>query len=387
MKNRFADVAVELPLDTVFVYSIPENLDIAVGARVLVPFARRSVTGYVVGLRPSLEKIEGLKESSVKSILDSLDPVPLFGAKRLKFYRWLSAYYFAPLGLVLSLIHPPDASLKSFRFISITDKGSSLLETPEKYNGNAGDLEVLNAVAASKSEGLKLVTIERRFSGKGSSKLPVHSIVLRLVKAGLVVETVKLKSGVATKVESFVELVALEQSPEFGRSPLQKSVYSYLEQHGRTASSLLRREFGAVNGVIKALLKKGLVAVTKKRVYRDPTSGIRLKAADHEPNPEQAVAIERIAEGLDSGLFSPFLLYGVTGSGKTLVYLKALEKVVAAKGRALFLVPETALAQWPVAYLAEKFPGRVAVVHSALSAGERLDEWHRIVNGEALISS
>ncbi len=385
MKPRFADVAVELPLESTFVYSIPDNLVISVGTRVLVPFARRSITGYVVGLRSSLEGIEGLKESSVKSILDSLDSVPLFGDLRLKFYKWLSAYYFAPLGMVLSLIHPPDASLKSFRCLAVTEKGSGLLSTPGEYKGSAGDLEVLNAIAASKSKGIKLTTIERKFSGKGKGKLPVYSIIGRLTRAGFISELVKLKSGVATKVESFVELASGTSAPqpEFGRALLQERIYSYIEEHGRSPLPLLRRELGGVGGAIKALEKKGLVAVTKERVYRNPSSGIRPKAADHEPNLEQATAIGRIVEGLGSGKFKPFLLYGVTGSGKTLVYLKALEEVIATGGCALFLVPETALAQWPVAYLADKFPHRVAVVHSALSAGERIDEWQRIVDGEA----
>jgi primosomal protein N' (replication factor Y) len=390
VKHRFADVAVELPLEGSFVYSIPDCLDVAVGSRVLVPFARRRVTGYVIAVHASFDTVkgvEGLKKTSLKAIIDTLDPAPLFGAKRLKFYRWLSSYYFAPLGTVLSLIHPPDASLKSYRYVAITDKGKDVLEAPEKYVGSKGDLEVL--VAAQKS--VRLTTVERKFA-KGKGRLPVNSIVARLSKAGLLSVEVKLKSGVATKVESFVELAAStetsasnRQEIESGlsRAPSQARIISYLGEHGRSPVAALRAGHGGIDGAIKSLEKKGLVTVSKERVYRDPSKGIRPKAAAHTPNSEQANAIGRIVDSISSGGFSSFLLYGVTGSGKTLVYLKALEKVVESGGRAIFLVPETALAQWPVAYLAEKFPRRVAVVHSALSAGERLDEWQRIVDGEA----
>ncbi|MBE9528488.1 MAG: DEAD/DEAH box helicase, partial [Proteobacteria bacterium] len=388
MKHRFADVAVELPLDGTFLYSIPDCLSVAVGSRVLVPFARRRVTGYVVAVHTSFEAVahvEGLKETSVKAVLDTLDSAPLFGAKRLKFYRWLSSYYFAPLGIVLSLIHPPDASLKSFRYVVITDKGASVLGAPEKYAGVKGDLEVLGAVKKS----VKLTTVERKFS-KGKERLPVNSIVARLFKAGLLTVEAKLKSGVATKVESFVELAQPNNAVDtddvmsgLTRAPLQARILSYLGLHGRSPVTAIRAEHGGVDGAIKSLEKKGLVALSKERVYRDPSKGIRPKAAAHTPNKEQAAAIGRINDSIRSGGFSSFLLYGVTGSGKTLVYLKALEVVVKSGGRAIFLVPETALAQWPVAYLAEKFPNRVAVVHSALSAGERLDEWQRIVDGEA----
>ncbi len=386
MKNRFADVAVELPLDGTFVYSVPVGLSVAVGSRVLVPFGRRRITGYVVGLRAALD-IEGLKESAVKEILDSLDSAPLFGVKRLKFFLWLSSYYFAPPGMVLSLIHPPETSLKSFRYIRATDKGTSLLvslkeRTGEEYGGDKGDIEVLRGIEKS----IKFAAVERKFG----RKLPVHSIVSRLKRAGLLVEEVKLKSGIATKVESFAELNTEFNQPAIEavkaalkRAPLQVRIYSYIEEHGKTRFSDLRRELGGVDGALNALVKKGLLNITKERIYRNPSTEIRPISADHTPNSAQASAIEAIAGGLRSGGYQPFLLYGVTGSGKTFVYLKALEEVVAAGGRALFLVPETALAQWPVAYLADRFPGRVAVMHSALSAGERFDEWQRIVDGEA----
>jgi len=114
---------------------------------------------------------------------------------------------------------------------------------------------------------------------------------------------------------------------------------------------------------------------------RDPLAGLAPRQARHEPNSEQKAAIDAITVAFKQGGYAPFLLYGVTGSGKTLVYLNALEEAVKAGKKALFLTPEIALTPWPAAYLAGRFPGRVAVAHSGLKPGERLDEWERVLSG------
>jgi primosomal protein N' (replication factor Y) (superfamily II helicase) len=136
--------------------------------------------------------------------------------------------------------------------------------------------------------------------------------------------------------------------------------------------------------LVKEELKiKSRVRERKDKKTRDPLKDIIPQAVLHKPAPEQAAALNAISCGLKGKAFAPFLLYGVTGSGKTLVYLKALEQAVSLGKQAIFLVPEISLTSWPVKYVTAIFPGRVAVIHSGLSDGERYDEWKRIRDGEA----
>ncbi|MEE9614588.1 MAG: hypothetical protein V3W31_06505, partial [Thermodesulfobacteriota bacterium] len=153
--DRFVDVAVNLPVEGSFSYSVPAHLEkeAAAGKRVLVPFGRRTVTGYIL----SFVKEPGVE--TVKPILDVLDDVPVVDSKRLKFLRWLSSYYFAPIGEVLALTHPSSVNIKSYRHFYLTDSGRGVLEV-EKTSAVAG--EVLRA----SEKGVTLAALLRRFKGK-----------------------------------------------------------------------------------------------------------------------------------------------------------------------------------------------------------------------------
>ena len=366
MKTIFADVAVELPVDGIFSYAVPAPLkaEARLGVRVVVPFGRRTVTGYITGLT----EVPGVKD--VKDIIDVLDPEPIFDEKRLRFYRWLSDYYFAPPGEVLSLIHPPFANIKSFRFFTLTQAGRDALGVKDG---------LLKAILNAAQKGVSLAALVRRLKGS-----PVHGALARLVKEGLVNEETRMRGGGSARLERFAALIIPEgATPEFKNAPLQGRIYAYLKEKGDASIAALRKEFGAIDGAIKRLAQTGLLNVCERPVLRDPLSDVEPRALNHEPNDEQKAAIEAINESLGSGAFSPFLLYGVTGSGKTLVYIRAIEEARKAGKKTIFLVPEIALTSWPAAYLSERFPGRVALNHSGLTEGERFDEWRRIVKGEA----
>jgi primosomal protein N' (replication factor Y) len=286
----YASVSVNLPVEGAFTYEVPENLrdSIFLGTRLAVPFGKRTVTGYVVGF----EKKPDIK--NIKPITEVLDELPLFDEKKLKFFQWMSSYYLAPLGEVLSLTHPAALKVKTLRRLRLTDKGKAALE------GGAGDgrtLEILKAV----------------------------------------------REGVAP-------------------------------------SSLRRRFGGALDGVKESgLITEGAVLKGLKKGRTKPLE-ISPRPLPHAPNRDQEEAIKAITAG---GGFSPFLLYGVTGSGKTLVYLKAIEHALTLGRKALYLMPETALTEVPAQYLSQRFPSRVAVMHSALTGRERESQWRRILKGDA----
>ncbi len=364
MKELFADIAVELPLDKTFCYSVPEGLKTraAAGMRVLVGFGKRTVTGYIVGL--SDVKPPGVRD--VKPIIDVLDTAPVFDAKRLKFFRWLSEYYFSPIGEALSLISPGSASVSSRRRLFLAP-GASF---PDK---KGLDLEILKAA----EKGVFISTIVKRLRGK-----PVYSTVERLKDEGLIEEETLLSGGKQKTVEVFSVEDPADRDPELKRSPVQAKVYKFLLENDDASMEEIRKGLGNVADAVRKLREKGLVRSSEKEALRSPLGSIEPKEMAHAPNPEQAAAIDTIVSSIKKGGFSPFLLYGVTGSGKTLVYVRILDEAVKSGKKAIILAPEIALTPWPAAYLKWKFPGRVALWHSGLSEGERYDEWARVLRGD-----
>ncbi len=368
MNDIFVELAVELPLDRTFTYAVPEPLlaQVCLGKRALAPFGKRTVTGYIL----SVSRHAPVDVKETKPIIDILDDRPIFDARRLEFYRWLAAYYFAPVGSVLALINPPSMNIKSERTITLTEKGRAALQ------GSTGlDQEILKCA----DKGLGLPSIIKRFKDKS-----VNSAIARLVAEGIIAMESKLKGGIFEKTVQFAAPIKAAHGgfDSLKRSPLQARLLGHLLEAGERAIPELGREFPGAADAVKKLAAKGLVSIIERRVFRDPLSDITPREAAHDANDEQQAALDQIKKALVSGVYSPFLLCGVTGSGKTLVYLKAIEEAVRLGKKALFLVPEISLTPWPVAYLASRFPQRVAVAHSGLTPGQRTDEWERIARGE-----
>ncbi|MBI5598149.1 MAG: primosomal protein N' [Deltaproteobacteria bacterium] len=374
----FADVIVSLPVDGVFTYSVPGRLkdDVAVGKMVLVPFGKRpAVTGYVVALKRHAQA------KGLKPISDVLDDAPVFDEKRLKFYRWLSSYYLAPAGEVFSLTHPPSLNIRSRRYFSITGKGEEALSDPGADGSFfPGRGALLKDVLAAVKGGVYLTALLKRFKGRS-----VYGAVARLKKEGLITEEARVK-GAGKKTERFAAIPAGVRCREafsgLENSPLQKRLFGYLMEKGETPLTVLRGEMAGVDGALKRLEEKGYACCLGREVLRDPFRDIPERIADHELNEEQKEALGEMLKTLGHG-YHPYLLYGVTGSGKTLVYIRVIEEAVRAGKKAIFLVPEIALTLTPAAYLSQRFPARVALLHSSLSEGERHDEWQRIQRGDA----
>jgi primosomal protein N' (replication factor Y) len=369
--NIYADVAVPLPLDGLFTYEVPEELRpiLKIGMRVLVPFGRRVITGYVVVLKKTADLDDGTR---TKAIQDVLDATPLVDKKRLKFLKWISSYYHAPIGEVFSLVHPSVINLKSCRYLTLTGKGQAALEENKAVKARV----LLEAIG----KGAALPEVQKKIKQVG-----FYGLIGRLKRDGLIEETQRIKGGGSSKVERSVELTkdfdeAMET--DLKSAPLQMKVARYLGENGQASLKELRSVFGAVDSAVKGLAEKGVAIITEVAVERNPFKGVALRSSDFIVTEQQRSAIEKISATLTSG-FASFLLYGITGSGKTLVYLKVIEEVIASGRRALVLVPEIALTGTLFSYLSSLFPGRVAVVHSSLSEGERYDQWQNIRSGKA----
>ncbi len=376
----FVDVAVALPVEGLFTYSVkgePAQGGLF-GRRVLVPFGRRRVTGYVVGIK---EKT-GL--SGVKSIVEVLDDEPLFDEIKLKCFKIISSYYFAPLGEVLSLSHPSSINLKSRKLIRPTSCGEEFAATAL----SGVERDIILAAAG----GVTLPVISKRLKG-----LSVNAAVRKLLGDGLLVEEDSLSGAGRRRMERLVSLkdgmdteAALSSLKS---SPKQAEILRYLFKvaEGMAPAPVpplqverLFTETGVSAAPLKGLIEKGFVIEVRRERMKDALSDVEPRGgAKYTPTPEQAQAIGAVSKGLKQGGYNPFLLYGVTGSGKTLVYLKCIEEAVSLGKRAIVLVPEIALTPVASEYLTEAFPGRVAIIHSGLTESERYFQWRRIYGGEA----
>jgi primosomal protein N' (replication factor Y) len=314
----FVEVAVPLPLEAPFTYAVPAELAprAVTGMRVLIPFGRRTLTGYLLG--PS-----GSGGVEAKEILSLLDADPLFTPRELEFFRWAAGYYLHPLGEVIKAALPAGINISSRR------KGSSSAETTGTVDG-------------------------------------------------------PLCGGKSVKTDLFYR--AAVPLPDGMLREKAARIVAYLGEQGEVPASQLRQEFDADTALLKRLREKGFVSITEREVYRDPFRE-EVFTRDTPPvlNRSQDEALARLGEAIDRRAFAPFLLHGVTGSGKTEVYLQAIARVIALGRTALVLVPEIALTPQLVRRFKRRFDRGIAVLHSGLSDGERFDEWRRIRRGEAVI--
>lgn len=378
-EKAYTEVAISLPIDRSFLYSIPERLrsGIEVGKRVLVPFRGRRVTGYVLGFPRTVELTE------IKEIIDILDEEPLFSKNLLRFFRWVADYYFFPLGEVLKTALPGGINIESYQQISLTQKGKEALETLDHK-----DLRdrILSRIAEAKRSSLRQIL--KRFQGKEA-----HHALYSLKREGLISLDLRLSSP---KTRPKMERVAIlnEEDPApvviremKEKAPGQWKLYQMLKEQKKMSLSQLTREFRSATSCLGRLEQRGLVSLVTQETYRSPFFEQEVnRDSPHQLTHHQRKALEQISRGLRSQSFSPFLIYGITGSGKTEVYLQAITEVLSSGGEALVLVPEISLTPQLVSRFRARFGDGIAVLHSGLSEGERYDEWRRIKRGEVKIA-
>jgi len=313
------EIAIPLPLERTFCYSVPDRLkELAVtGARALVPFGRRTVTGYILG--PGDNSFSGVP----KEIIELLDSEPLFSAQHTIFYRWIASYYLHPLGEVIKTAIPAG----------LTVMGRNSLVTVA--DGSTASQEILSKSTRYREE--------KHFAATGK-------------------ETPLSLKGRAVEILNFIKA------------------------DSELSASAIKAACGDSHPQLKRLEELGLITSLKKEVYRDPFNEHPVKMdSPKDLNSEQGRALDALKEGIDSREFAPFLLHGVTGSGKTEVYLQSIAYALGQGKSAMVLVPEIALTPQLVERFRSRFTCGIAVLHSALSNGERYDEWRRIRRGEAII--
>ena len=378
MAARFVDVAVPLPVSGTFTYSVPEELEgrVAVGVRVLVPFGRRKITGFVVGCGDECDLDE------VKDILDVVDVDPVVSGPMIALTRWVADYYLASWGEVLRAALPPGINMESRRFVRTTAKGHAALARGVALSERRR--AILETVAERESVSVAFVSRRAGLSRDGRAD------IYALVKAGFLelfeeIRRPRTEGGreqvvrlVCSPAEAVDEARAIS-----GRAPKQARALSLLAASHDCAlpvSELAGKGVGASS--VTRLVERGLVERGERERPRLSVGFEGWGLRDEGPLTEgQARALGLIRARLDRGEFGVVLLHGVTGSGKTRVYAEAVAGALARGSDAIVLVPEIALTPQMVQRMRKDFGDDVAVVHSGLTLAERYDTWRAIKEG------
>jgi len=369
---QYCDVSLPVPLDQPFTYSLPETLRHRVqpGCRILVPFGTRKLNGVVLRChdeRPALERV-------IYDALRLLDAEPVLDQELIALGKWIAAYYCAPLGEVLRAMLPLSAEIRRGKVYSLTDAGR-----------DAARQLVLDASPDDPFIQLLRLLERRPLSAAYLARvLPLANRALRSLerKGFLAVEEVQ---GERDPLRAPSDRLRVELHPNPREAKLTKAereLKAFLELH--PGSHNLKDLEGTVKSAslaARSLARKSIVEL-KPEPMAMAAGGAR---APHVMNAAQLAAFEPILASIRERRFQTFLLHGVTGSGKTEVYLNAIEATLAEGRSALLLVPEIALTPAMAGQFFARFGDHVAILHSAFTDVERSEQWRRIRAGAASV--
>ena len=385
---RYAEIAVDAPVghSRTFSYSIPSHLSPVPGQLVWVPFGRRIGQGVVMELT-SASKVS---VELTKDILQPVEPAPLIGETQLSLARWISGYYLCSLFSAVALFLPPgfESQVRSRLFRSLGSRSKANIPAESgQSDSNESDANRSEVVACldqlAESPGMMQAEFVKLL-GRGGER-----ILRRLLEKGEVRREADLPfPRLKPQYTGFLVPGASQETDRDGERPSLSDRQSGLLATVREArepypTTLANKEFG--RSVANALVQKGLLGQEWVRAEPAPVSQAQNSGINSPPQltADQSDALRRVSEALEDKTVTPrsFLLHGVTGSGKTEVYLRAIEKTIAAGRQAVYLVPEISLTPQTVERVSSRFPGRVAVLHSRLTPRQQFDEWWKVRDG------
>lgn len=390
-RPMFAEVAIPLYVHQTFTYALPDSFapHTRLGCRVLVPFGKQLLTGYVVGLHLSLEEAGLDAATEIKAVEELFDTEPLVTQELLELTKWIADYYFAPWGETIKGCLPAGINAEAETLLSLTTTARDAIANPAARQTTK--LQALALLAANEDDD---GYVNARLLVKEYDKTKAGALIRELEKSGYVIVKRQMQdAAVKPKKQQAVKLQEGEKgSGGVGEKekPLNEQQQRVLQTLAEAAEPLgltqLTEAADVSTSVIKTLEKRGLVEIFVREIRRDPLAHIRnLKADDLALMPQQQEALDAITKALAANKYAAFLLHGVTGSGKTEVYIRAMRATLEQGKTALMLVPEISLTPMFARRLSAHFGDAVAILHSSLSDGERLDEWNRMRSGEARI--
>jgi primosomal protein N' (replication factor Y) len=373
----FCDVALPVPLDMVFTYRVPADAAPVVGGRVLVPFRQQRLSGIVTELHDRKPTV------ATKNVLAVLDPAPVLDDQLLRLGRWIADYYLAPIGDVFRTMLPLTAEFKRVVGYRMADQGHTVLyqagvsgssarshRTPEEQ---AAEFRVLENLSNSDGDLVRESTLR---SATGVSRRLLDGMVR---KKWLLREDVSSPQDAVRTVR-----IALLKSSDGKLNENQRKLVDTLAAGGGKVPVEALNALEVPRTTLGTLVKRALVEIIEEPAdFTVSRAKPRPALFDFDLNAPQQAALARLRGSVAAPKFSGLLLHGVTGSGKTAVYLAAMRSVLEAGRSAILLVPEIGLTPAVAADLHQIFGDEVAILHSALSDRERAEQWHRIKRGDA----
>jgi primosomal protein N' (replication factor Y) len=372
----YCDVSLPVPMDQPFTYALPETLRHRArpGSRIVAPFGARKLTGVILRCHDEPPPM------AAREALRLIDSEPVLSAELLALGRWIAGYYCAPLGEVLRGMLPLASEIRRGKIWSLTDSGRDAAR--QLVLDSSPDDPVSKILRMLERRSLSAAYLARA--------LPLADKAMRsLERRGFIVaEQVETDRDPlrAPSERLRIELAGVPSGP--GAPPdaklnkPERELRAFLDLH--PGSHNLKDLEGTVRNAsmaARSLARKGLVSLKPETVAM---ASVPVRAR-HALNPAQQAAFEQIREAILTRHFRTFLLHGVTGSGKTEVYLTAIEAVLAQGRSALLLVPEIALTPAMAGQFFLRFGDRVAILHSAFTDVERTEQWRRIRSGKASV--
>ncbi len=371
----YVEVVFNLPIYHAFTYHLPDSFShITPGYRVLVPFGKRTITGIVINLP------EKSSYSSVKSVLDVLDDKALIRPDAMKLAQWISSYYMAPLGQALQLFIPKGLEAHDQENLFLVEEDPAVA-LPERQK----DLYLMIGENPGKSK-----SYYRKKMGTGS----FYSVLRALEKKGLVYSEAEHKGArVSALIRKHVRIPADLEN----RIKADAHFERYLSKKPRVASFLFEnrekeillsaflRETGMARATLHKMAGRHLVDLVDKVVERHPEMDYDEEEKVFSLTEQQKKVIETVCANPGEREYRSFLLYGITGSGKTVVYIEILKRVLAAGRKGIILIPEIALTPQTVSRFERAFDQNIAIFHSKMSMGERYDAWMACHSGQVSI--
>jgi primosomal protein N' (replication factor Y) len=368
---QYCDVSLPVPVDQLFTYSLPETLRhrVQIGSRLMVPFGPRKLTGVILRChddRPDVTTREALR---------LIDSAPVLDAELLALGRWIAGYYCAPLGDVLRGMLPLASEMRQGKIWSLTDAGRDAAR--QLLLDSAEDDLVLKVLRMLEKRPLSASYLAKA--------LPLADKAVKSLerKGFIVVEQVQTERD-PLRAPSERLRVELNTTPpaESKLNKPERELRAFLELHpGSHNLKELEATVRNASLAARSLARKGFVSLKPEAMEID-AGPVRVR---HALNPAQQAAYDQIAAAIAAQRFQTFLLHGVTGSGKTEVYLNCIEAALAEGRSALLLVPEIALTPAMAGQFFSRFGDRVAILHSAFTDVERTDQWRRIRSGAASV--
>lgn len=385
-----AQVIVDVPsrgTDRPFDYIVPESMQgwLEVGSRVGVPFGPRTLQGFVIGLSGTSET----PAAKLKALQELLDLVPPLSEELVELSEWMSAKYACHRITALQSMLPAALKGKAERYIRVAERESWVGEDSlfDATTSLLTDEEEQIISHIQKQQEVRMELLSRRFGEQAH-------IIKSLLQRGILLESRSIRDKVQKKTVRTVSLhlpedeirTIIEEFP--AKAKRQQEVLTYIaDTGGDVPLKEIMTVLGVTASTVKALADKGYIAIMDMEVYRDPYQDRNFTpTTPFTLTDEQQQVYNSIINRINKREKGEYLIHGITGSGKTEVYLQCIQRVIEQDRQAIMLVPEIALTPQMVERFKGRFGDRVAVMHSRLSSGERYDEWRKIREGKSQVA-